>query len=151
MFVMILLVCFMFRGSESRAQDNVVLKGKVIDKETNSILNLSVITLQSKVTDEVFSTQSDVSGNYEFRNLTIGEYTIAANAVGYYEATKDVELAAGINTIDIFLEQSDIETEKINVTATKTETTLRQTPSSVSVVSSDEIAAKNILTFDNVL
>src|SRR4029078_10250330 len=54
-------------------------------------------------------------------------------------------------TINIFMTPADLEIEKINVTATKTELTLKQTPSSISVLTSDEIKNRNILTFDNAL
>ncbi|HRE41637.1 MAG TPA: TonB-dependent receptor [Ignavibacteria bacterium] len=42
-------------------------------------------------------------------------------------------------------------TEEINVTSTKTEVTLQQTPSTITTVDFKEISKRNILTFDNIL
>jgi len=80
-------------------------------------------------------------------------YSLNVSRVGYKAHTIDkVEITSGgTSSLNIFLSPVEIEIDKINVTATKTETTLKQTPSSISIVNSDEIKNKNILTFDEVL
>jgi len=135
------------------AQDNLInLKGKVIDKQTNTVISLVYIKLGTVNSKQYFETQTDVSGNYKFHKISSGAYQLNASHVGYKEFSEMIDIQKDdINTFNIFLEEIDIETEKINVTATKTETTLQQTPSSISIVNSEEIFGKNILTFDNVL
>jgi len=135
------------------AQDKTVtLSGKVIDKENNSVLSLVNIKLVKENSKEYYQTQTDISGNYKFINVPHGSYQIKASHVGYNEFSENIDIPTeDLKTFNIFLEEADIETEKINVTATKTEITLQQTPSSISIINSKEISEKNILTFDNVL
>lgn len=128
------------------------LSGKVVDKESNSVIPLVTVMLKKEGSGEYLKTATDLSGHYEFQRLDEGVYEISATHIGYNEYKSNIYVANGIpKTLDIFLELSGIETERINVTSTKTEVTLQQTPSSISVASSEEIARKNILTFDNVL
>ncbi|MBE2255932.1 MAG: TonB-dependent receptor [Ignavibacteria bacterium] len=48
-------------------------------------------------------------------------------------------------------DSTEYSTSEINVTSTKTEVTLQQTPSTISIVDSTDIINRNILTFDNIL
>ncbi|MEO6695736.1 MAG: TonB-dependent receptor, partial [Ignavibacteria bacterium] len=151
--IMMILLCFcIFLNENIFAQGTFVLRGRLIDKENNSVLSLVNVKLSKENSDDFLQTRTDNSGNYEFINIQNGDYKITAGYVGYNEFRSIINIGTfEIKIYNIFLEQSDIETEKINVTATKTEITLQQTPSSISIINSDEISNKNILTFDNVL
>lgn len=129
-----------------------ILEGSVIDKETNATVNVVNIKIINDSLGESFSGSSDVSGKFRFEKVNPGTWKIKCTHIGYqdYENTIYVETDA-VKKIDVFLEPSKIEIEKINVTSTKTEVTLQQTPSTISIVDSKEIRQKNILTFDNVL
>lgn len=60
--------------------------------------------------------------------------------MGYENYTNKIMIEASkIKSLNIFLKIAEIEIDKINVTSTKTEVTLQQTPSSISIVTSDEI------------
>jgi len=154
-FVMKILLIFylLFVSANAYAELNTgSIGGKVIDKETNAILSFAGITIKSKNSKSVYKTQSDISGRFKFRDLSAGDYEIKATYVGYREFTDNISISPESElTFNIFIEPVEIEVEKINVTATKTEVTLQQTPSSISIVNSEEIGRKNILTFDNVL
>ncbi len=142
--------CF---GSNLNAAENYgALSGKVIDKENNTILSLVTIKVFKENSKEYVQTTSDISGAYMFPRLDEGIYEIHASLVGYKEYTNKIYIQqANSKELDIFMEVSGIEIEKINVTSTKTEITLQQTPSSISIASSEETRKKNILTFDNIL
>lgn len=154
-FVMkiLLLLLILLTASGSYAEMNTgSVKGKIIDKETNSVLSFAGITLKNKNTKAILKTQSDNSGQFSFRELTAGDYEITATYIGYREFADVISISSESElSFNIFIEPVEIEVEKINVTATKTEVTLQQTPSSISIVNSEEIGRKNILTFDNVL
>lgn len=146
----VLLLFMIFFSNKIFAQ--ISFKGKIIDKETNSIISSAAIKITNQSSRDFFQTSSDISGNFVFQNLTEGIYDIKSTLIGYKEYSGKIFIGGEkTKTFDIFMEPSEIEIEKINVTATKTEVTLQQTPSTISIVSSDEIKAKNILTFDNVL
>jgi iron complex outermembrane receptor protein len=112
------------------------------------------ITLETSSPEKkTYETSSDIVGKFIFKDIPAGVYLLNVSRVGYKARLIDkVEITAGgTSSLNIFLTPVEIEIEKINVTATKTETTLKQTPSSISIVNSDEIKNKNILTFDEVL
>lgn len=147
------LIFLIFLFSEGYGQDlSGSLEGKIIDKESNSIVSFVNIKIIKPNLKEYLQTTSDLSGNYKFRNLEEGIYEINTSHVGFKNYSNKFLIQQGkAKSLNIFLEPIDIEIEKINVTSTKTEVTLQQTPSSISIVSSDDNKKKNIITFDNIL
>lgn len=145
----ILLLLFSLSFSNAFSQRSI--EGKVIDKVNDAVIFLANIKIVKSESGEFFQTKSDVSGNYVFTNLSKGLWKITASHIGYETYSGSLILNDDNKSLNIFLTPSEYETEKINITATKTEITLQQTPSSISIVNADEISKKNILTFDNVL
>ncbi|HWA05827.1 MAG TPA: TonB-dependent receptor, partial [Ignavibacteria bacterium] len=131
------------------------IKGKVIDLTNDGIVSMVKLRLESTDANTNYKaeTSSDILGNFEFKGLTSATYKITTKRLGYNnEEVTDIVITAGeTRSVNIFLTPVNIETDKINVTATKTELTLKQTPSSISIVSSDDIKNRNPLTFDEVL
>lgn len=131
------------------------ITGKVIDLTNDGLVSYTKIKLESNDGSGTFKaeTSSDLIGNFEFKSVPAGIYKISTTRLGYEkEELTDITISANeIKNINIFLTPVNIETDKINVTATKTELTLKQTPSSISIVSSDDIKNRNPLTFDDVL
>ncbi len=152
LFVMLFLffICIPIHADESTGS----LKGTIIDETNDGVVGSAKITLvTSSPEKKLYETSSDIVGKFKFENIPAGVYSLNVSRVGYEARSIDkVEITAGgTSSLNIFLTPVEIEIEKINVTATKTETTLKQTPSSISIVNSDEIKNKNILTFDQVL
>ena len=153
MRVLLLLLISCFLSSNLNASENYgALSGKVIDRENNTILSFVTIKAFKENSKEFVQTTSDISGAYIFPRLDEGIYEIRATLVGYKEYTNKIYIQqSNSKELDIFMEVSGIEIQRINVTSTKTEITLQQTPSSISIASSEDIRKKNILTFDNIL
>lgn len=150
------LCLFYILSSVARSEDYATaIKGKVIDITNDGIVSMVSLKLESTDpgTNYTANTSSDILGNFEFRGLQAGTYKISTSRLGYEkEELTDIVIASGeIKSINVFLTPVNIETDKINVTATKTELTLKQTPSSISIVSSEDIKNRNPLTFDEVL
>lgn len=150
------LCLFYILSSVARSEDYAtVIKGKVIDITNDGIVSMVNLKLESTDpgTSYTANTSSDILGNFEFRGLQAGTYKITTGRLGYEkEELTDIIIASGeVKSINVFLTPVNIETDKINVTATKTELTLKQTPSSISIVSAEDIKNRNPLTFDEVL
>ena len=132
-----------------------VLKGSVIDSADDGAVNNAKIRIESSgLNNELIAeTYSDVLGKFEVYNLDEAIYKVTISRLGYKKLVlNEVRVTPGKTTsINVFLTPVDIEIDRINVTATKTELTLKQTPSSISIVTSDDIKKRNMLTFDNVL
>lgn len=76
------------------------LKGKVVDKEDGEILiGANVILLGTK-----FGAASDIDGNYEIKNIPVGNYSVKVSFVGYktYEM-KSIRLIASDCILDFEL------------------------------------------------
>jgi outer membrane receptor protein involved in Fe transport len=150
------LCLIFFTTALSFAEDNSsIISGKVIDNTNDGLVSYTKLRLESQDEGSSYKaiTNSDLAGNYEFKSVPAGTYKITTTRLGYEkEAVTDIVVGANeTKKVNIFLTPVIIETDKINVTATKTELTLKQTPSSISIVSSEEIRNRNPLTFDEVL
>ncbi len=124
------------------------LSGVVADARTDSAIAGAVVllehTLLSRVTDE--------RGQYRFSGLAPGRYAVRVVAIGYESVTRgDVDVAAGKTRLDLSLERGAIELPGIVVTASRTEERPGESPASVAVLSSDEIARRNVITVDQAL
>lgn len=150
--IFLFLLSVLFSGETFGQGLKGSLSGAVIDKENNEFLSSSIISISGVKTSGKYSIESDISGKYSFGNLDPGLYNIDVKRIGYQNFTGSIMIDVGrTKEFNIYLEISDIEIERVNVTAFKTETTLQQTPSSLNIVEKEEIANKNFLTFDEVL
>jgi len=128
------------------------LTGLVIDDETHEVVISAVVQLKNNETNNIYKTESELNGKYAFTNLTQGKYTLTVSRIGYDEYKTDIMIEPSEQKIlNIYIVPAWIETEKINVTATRTEQTLQKTPSSIFLITSEDINSKNKITFDQVL
>lgn len=128
------------------------ITGLIVDKQNNEIISSASVRLTNSESEKVYKTESDLNGKYTFTNLLPGKYVITVYRLGYKEYSQEVSLESSEDKVlNLYVTSVELETEKINVTATRTEQTLQKTPSSISLVTADEIKNKNKITFDQVL
>ncbi|MCX7878959.1 MAG: TonB-dependent receptor, partial [Ignavibacteria bacterium] len=125
------------------------LEGTVNDFSSGEPLSNVRLTLLSE--KEIFTEVTDLSGKYRFTNLNTNSFTLKVSRLGYDELDTLINLTSGINYLNLKIKPSEIVTEDINITASRTELTLKQTPSSVNIISKDKIRSGNNFTFDEVL
>jgi outer membrane receptor protein involved in Fe transport len=146
------LIVLLFSYSYIFAQGRAGISGFVLDENNNEVVNSVIISLVSKDNTYRYKTESDLLGHFEFKNLFGGEYQVSLSRIGYKTKLLDFFIDDTENLkMNITITPSEVEIEKINVTATKTEQTLQKTPSSINLISSDEIQQKNKFTFDEVM
>jgi len=152
LFSFLLLIFIMQSYCYATNSSFVFLSGVILDAKSKEVVSSAQIELLREGFDFELKTFSDIKGEFEFRNLSPGEYIIKVTRLGYkpYLEKFLLELEEK-KRFTIYLEPSEIETEKINVTASRTEVTLQKTPSSIIVVSQDEMKLSNVLTFDKVM
>ncbi|MCB0725253.1 MAG: TonB-dependent receptor [Ignavibacteriae bacterium] len=138
--------------SSAYCQEVGSLSGLVVDDDSKEVIASATVTLENADTKSFIKTETDISGNYAFADVPAGLYNISSNRIGYVSQSFRILIEDGKKkTFNIFLSPAQIETEKVNVTSSKVELTLQQTPSSINLVESDEIKQKNFLTFDNIM
>ncbi len=96
---------------------------------------------------------TDAEGRFVIRLVPPGSYTIRADASGYDAAGADgVRVLAGrLITQSIRLAPRIVDAGPVVVTATRREQTAKSAPASVVIMSRDEIAARQVTTFDQAL
>jgi outer membrane receptor protein involved in Fe transport len=149
----VLLVIILFLNSVLFADNKPgTITGLIVDKQNNEIISSASVRLTHKESDKIYKTESDLNGKYSIINLLPGKYVLNVYRLGFEDYEVDIMLEPSEEKIlNLYLTSAELETEKINVTATRTEQTLQKTPSSISLVTADEIRNKNKVTFDQVL
>ena len=107
------------------------LNGHVIDKKTGE--HVPFLTVMLKGTN--IGTTTDESGHYYLKNLPLGTYIVRVNGIGYRSVEHSVTLTKG-KTIELNfeIEEDIIQLETVVVSANKNETSRRETPVVVNVM-----------------
>lgn len=145
-FTAIIILIFLSRGYVL-AQGTI--SGRVIDAETRQPLPGANVYLQGTVIGSV----TDTDGFFRIVNVPDEPMTLVVTMIGYGKFTQaDIRVSAGeIQTLNIQLQPTVIETAPVIITATKTERSLRDIPTSVSVMQALEIERRNIFSIDEAL
>ena len=108
------------------------VSGTVTDARTGT--GLAYATLAVKGT--TVGIAADASGRFTLNNLPTGRLTLIAAAVGYKSAEQELRLEAGETVrADFALEEEALAVEEIVVSASRTETNKKYSPTIVSVAS----------------
>jgi outer membrane receptor protein involved in Fe transport len=153
---MLLSFILLFGVTQLRSEDNTsIVTGTVIDISNDGVVSYAKIKITSENSASPWSseTNTDLIGKFRFTGVPAGSYRVSAKRLGYEnEVVSGLEIrSAETRDLNIFLTPINIEIDRINVTATKTELTLKQTPSSLSIITAEEIKNRNPLTFDDIL
>src|SRR5260221_10763035 len=107
-----------------------ILKGSIIDSTNEGVVSSAKIRVESTGLNNILvaETYSDIVGKFIIDNLEEAVYKVIITRLGYKKLElNDVKVAPGNETpLNVFLTPVDIEVDRINVTATKTELTLKQ-------------------------
>ena len=108
------------------------ISGHVLDKSTGEHLPFVSVVIRGLT----LGTTTDATGHFIFRNVPLGEYTIAASFIGYETVEQTVTVVANRTVeIDFELEESAFSMGQVVVTASRYETDRSQAVSIVGVVS----------------
>lgn len=132
------------------AQTKFLINGHLKDAHGAAIPNASV-SLRNTANDKQTATQTDSNGAFEFRELVKGNYQIVAEAEGFSSASKSVFLdGQNVSDVEIVLSIGNI-SEKVTVSATRTQVAAEDTAVPVSVIDREEFEEKNVNTTGDIL
>lgn len=112
------------------------ITGKISDKQNNTTLPHAHITLENTHL-VVFS---DISGNYEIRNIPDGTYKIRCTFMGYSSYFEEIQLNKDL-ILNIGLDRSTTLTDEVIIKATRS---TEQTPIAQSNISKKEVQNINL-------
>ena len=119
------------------------IHGHVIDKATGEHLPYIVVML--KGTTMGVATES--TGHYMMRNVPEGTFTVEVSSIGYKTQTREINIRKGRSyEVNFSLEEDLVQIDGIIVSATRSETTRRMSPTLVNVVGMDTYNRTNATT-----
>ena len=138
---LVVALCMMLTA---KAQDtDAHIHGHVIDKNTGEHLPYIVVIL--KGTTIGVSTES--TGHYMMRNIPKGTFTVEAAAVGYKTQSIEINVKKGHSYEVNFTREEDlVQIDGVIVSATRSETTRRMSPTLVNVIGMDVYNKANATT-----
>ena len=119
------------------------IHGHVIDKATGDHLPYIVVMLKGTT----IGVTTEHTGHYMIRNIPEGRFTIEVSAIGYKTQTREVNIAKGRSyEVNFTLEEDFVQIDGVIVSATRSETTRRMSPTLVNVVGMDTYDRTNATT-----
>jgi len=114
------LLCFAATLTVQSQEITQSIRGRVIDKDTRQpIPGVNVALLDNP--DDITGTSTDAEGRYELEGLDIGRHTLQFTFIGFLpQVLNNIQVNSGRQTIlDIELEESAIEIETVEITASR--------------------------------
>jgi hypothetical protein len=120
-----LLLSFFFLAAQT-----ATIRGHIYDKETGEPILFGYVLMENST----LGTTTDVDGFFTIPNLRPGDYNIVATYIGYDTAFSSITLRENqIKNINLFITQSGISLQEVNVSARKQQARTQTQVSAVSV------------------
>lgn len=117
--------------------------GHVIDKNSGEHLPYVVVLLKGTT----IGVSTENSGHYMIRNVPEGNFTIEVSAIGYKTQAYEINVRKGRSyEVNFTLEEDLVQLDGVIVSATRSETTRRMSPTLVNVVGMDTYNRTNSTT-----
>ena len=113
------------------------LKGVILDSETSEFLSGANIVLQELQR----GVSSDGNGEFVYKNLNKGTYTLLITFVGYKDQKQLITIGTENNFVEIEMVSSSVEMEKVIITATLTERKIEDLPGQNEIIEKSTIEA----------
>ena len=108
--------------------------GHVIDKKTGEHLPYVVVILKGTT----IGVSTENSGHYMIRNVPEGQFVVEVSAIGYKTQSYQLDIKRGRSyEVNFSLEEDHVQLDGVIVSATRSETTRRMSPTLVNVVGMD--------------
>ena len=120
------------------------LSGKVTESGTNASVVGATVKATNLQTQEVKGTFTDMKGNYQFKNLNDGEYTVTASSIGYKFFETNLNVSGSVSQ-NFSLEIESINLDAVVTSASRKQEKVLEAPASVSVIGTREIALRPTL------
>lgn len=134
--------------SNSEAQTGHLLIGRVLDQKGTAI-NGARVSLRQQTSGFEREVLTDSEGSFHFNNLISGIYLLSVSGTGFSTVIQELGLPnSESQNIEIKLQPGTI-SEKITVTATRTEISVANTPVPVTIIDRAELERRTLATIGN--
>ena len=119
------------------------IHGHVIDKQTGEHLPYMVVMLKGTT----IGVTTESTGHYMIRNVPEGKFVVEVSAIGYKTQSREINIVRGRSyEVNFVLEEDHVQIDGVIVSATRSETTRRMSPTLVNVVGMDIYGRSNSTT-----
>ena len=126
------------------AQEGTLVQGRVLRQNSGIPLEGAVVTFA----ETGVTARTTVTGRFEFRNVPAGTYQLSVVALGQAPYHTSVTVAPGQPTyVNVAMEPTPVALSGVVVTASKTETEIRDVPAAVNVLTNTQIQQSGASTF----
>ena len=113
-------------------QSDANITGHVVDAKSGEHLAYATVAVKGTT----IGCATDATGHYFLKNLPLGRFTLVASSVGYRSAETTVEIVADRTAeVNFSLNEEALAVEEVVVSASRTETNRKFSPTIVSVAS----------------
>lgn len=120
-------------SAEARHTD-AHIHGHIIDKNTGEHLPYMMVVIKGTT----IGVTTESTGHYMIRNVPEGRFTVEVSAVGYKTQSYEVDIKRGRSyEVNFVLEEDLVQIDGVIVSATRSETTRKMSPTLVNVVGMD--------------
>lgn len=138
---MVAALCIMLSAQAQMTDAHIY--GHVIDKTTGEHLPYIVVMLKGTT----IGVTTENTGHYMMRNIPEGNFTVEVSAVGYKTQMREINVRKGRSyEVNFTLEEDQVQIDGVIVSATRSETTRRMSPTLVNVVGMDVYDRTNATT-----
>lgn len=110
------------------------IHGHVIDADTGEHLPYIVVVLKGTT----IGVTTDNTGHYMIRHIPEGTFTVEVSAIGYKTQMHEINVRKGMSyEVNFVLQEDHVQIDGVIVSATRSETTRRMSPTLVNVVGMD--------------
>ena len=129
--------------SAQAQESDAHIYGHVIDKATGEHLPYIVVMLKGTT----IGVTTENTGHYMMRNIPEGSFIVEVSAIGYKTQTREINIRKGRSyEVNFTLEEDFVQIDGVIVSATRSETTRRMSPTLVNVVGMDTYNKTNATT-----
>lgn len=134
------VLCFFISKASAQVDDRVNIEGHVFDKQTKEAIAYASVAIENSTN----GTTTDEEGNFLFRQLKPGKYTLLISCIGYKNERHEIEIRKGsVSHAHIELTADVKRLGEIVVSANRNETDRKEAPVVVGVISENEFEKNN--------
>ena len=136
-------LCVMLSVKAMGQETDTHIYGHVIEKTTGEHLPYISVILKGTT----IGTTTESTGHYLMREVPEGHYVMEVSAIGYKTIRREIDVRTGVTyEMNFVLEEDLIQIDGVIVSATRSETTRRMSPTLVNVVGMDVYEKTNSTT-----
>lgn len=138
--IIVVLLCIFTNKLSAQTDDRINIEGHVFDKITKEAIAYAAVAIENS-TD---GTTTDEEGNFLFRQLKPGKYTILISCIGYKNEKVEVEVTKGqVSHAHVELMPDIKRLGEVVVSANRNETNRKEAPVVVNVMTEEQFEKNN--------